>query len=221
VDRLAPPLRPSEHPKGRGLLRVLVRVSVDPLSSAVEGLRVVDEGMAERAADSEGDLTAALQQLAERLVDDLVGELGGRLQLMRGSEAALLAALQTPPGALRDEAVSLAGERQLRSAVPQLLVLLDTAEGPLRDRLVGALASIGDPRAVRPLTEHVRFSDVVELTKTIDALARIGGRDAESYLQMVAAAHDRAEVRQVAERALVHLRARSAPSGAKDGGLAR
>jgi hypothetical protein len=59
--------------------------------------------------------------------------------------------------------------------------MLKSEDHALRDRAIGALAAIGDPRAVRPLTEVARFRDLTDLPKVLDALATIGGPEARAY----------------------------------------
>ena len=44
--------------------------------------------------------------------------------------------------------------------------------------------------------------------KIVDAISRVGGPEAEAYLELVISGHPSPEVRDVAKKALEHLRAR-------------
>jgi len=104
----------------------------------------------------------------------------------------------------------LAAERKEAAAVPSLVKRLKSDDHAVRDRAIGALAAIGDTRAVRPLTEVAKFNDLGDLPKVLDALATIGGPEARSYLEFVASGHDSSEMRDLAKEALVHLDRRQA-----------
>ena len=88
--------------------------------------------------------------------------------------------------------------------------MLKSDDHALRDRALGALASIGDPRAVHPLTEMAKFQDLTDVPKVLDALATIGGPEARSYIEFVASGHESPEIRELAKQALGHLERREA-----------
>ena len=104
----------------------------------------------------------------------------------------------------------LAGERKEAAAVPSLVRQLKSDDHAVRDRAIGALAAIGDARAVRRLTEVAKFNELGDLPKVLDALATIGGPEARSYLEFVASGHDSSDIRDLAKQALVHLDRREA-----------
>ena len=104
-------------------------------------------------------------------------------------------------------------ERKDPRAVPAVLRRLKSDDSAERDRAIGALAAIGDRRAVRPLTEVAKFNDLTDLPKVLDALATIGGPEARSYLEFVASGHESSEMRDLAKEALTHLERRQAAQG--------
>lgn len=203
----------ASQPLPTGVIKHTQRAAVDarlePIDAPLGALRFDDAAVAERTVeDTPGAGGKTLTELAARLSEDLMKQLGARVRLAIGDDAALVSAIGGADEGLRDEAIRLAGERRVRDAVPALLVHLKSDDDTLRDRALGALAAIGDPRAVRPLTESVRFRDVRELPKVIDAMSRIGGDEAKAWLELVATAHESQEMRDLAQKALGHLERR-------------
>lgn len=147
---------------------------------------------------------------AARAVRDCVDGVGARVKLAAGDAGAIVAAIEGKDDDLRDEGMRLAGDRKLAAAVPALIKQLKSDDAAVRDHAIGALAAIGDRRAVRPLTEVAKFDDVVDLPKVLDALATIGGPEARSYLEFVASGHESAEMRELAKQAIGHLDRREA-----------
>ena len=76
-----------------------------------------------------------------------------------------------------------------------------------RDRTIGALAELGDPRAVHPLAELASFAEWEQLPKIIDAVSKIGGDEATAYLELVASGHQSPIIRDMAKKALEHMKA--------------
>ena len=88
-------------------------------------------------------------------------------------------------------------------AVPALSnQLKDETDPATLLRIVGALAEIGDERAVGPLIELTRQKDDYFVLQVIYAVGTIGGRTAEGFLVTVAGCHGSEHVRQVAEAIL-------------------
>jgi hypothetical protein len=196
----------------KGVMRAFVEAKLTPVSGPPDALSFEQAAVAERVYDLDklGDRGAAFRAHAQRAVEDVVRGVGARAKLGRGTSAELLAALGGSDDDLREEAVRLAGERKEKSAVPALLSQLKSDDRPTRDAAIGALAAIGDPRAVKPLTELAHFRELDELPKILDALSAIGGDEARAYLEFVASGHDNPEMRKLAEEALRHLDARRA-----------
>jgi hypothetical protein len=150
------------------------------------------------------DRAAILKRLVLRIADDLIDAYVARHQLERGPPAVVHAALQADGGELRNDAIRAVGERKLRDEVPTLLKLLSDPDERTRDAALGALIALGDRRAVSELTRTRSLRDRHEMRKMIEAIAILGGQEADQYLSFVAATHDDDEIR--AEAAAAHAR---------------
>jgi hypothetical protein len=194
---------------GKGPLRSIVRAHLQPLGEDKGGaVRIDREGLVEKEELKGAPDAELLRRHIAHALELVVGGAVRAEQLWLGPSADARAALVGKDEELRDEAIRIAAERRDREAVPALLPLLKSDDPELRDRAIGALAEIGDPRAAHALAEQAKFGDVPELMKIIDAISRVGGPEAESYLELVISGHPSAEVRDVAQKALSHLRAR-------------
>jgi hypothetical protein len=194
----------------RGNLRALVAAKLSPIGGEPGALSFEQTALAERAFTPGKPGEPAWQAHAEHAIRDCVGGVGARVKLAAGDTQTIVAAIDGPDDDLREEAMLLAGERKETAAVPALLKRLKSDDHAARDRAIGALAAIGDTRAVRPLTEVAKFNELGDLPKVLDALATIGGPEARSYLEFVASGHDSPEIRDLAKEALVHLDRRQA-----------
>ncbi len=200
-------VQPGEDEKHKRMMRALVTVKLSPQEGA--GLLAYDQtAVAERELDAKGDggVAGAAQALAERAMSDVVRGVGARVKLASADVAALGTALDGADDELRLEALRVAGERRERAVVPAVVRLLKSEDRDVRDRAVGTLASIRDPRAVKPPTGVARSRDLGDLPMVLDALAAIGGDEARAYLEFVASGHDNLEIRELAKKALSHLK---------------
>jgi hypothetical protein len=154
------------------------------------------------------DRAAILNRLVLRVAGDLIDGYVAQRQLDRGSPAAVHAALQADGGNLRDDAIRVVGERKLRDEVPTLLRLLSDPDERTRDAALGALIALGDRRAVSELTRTRSLRDRHEMRKIIEAIAILGGQEADQYLSFVAATHDDDEIRAAATAARARMERR-------------
>ncbi len=154
------------------------------------------------------DRAAILNRLVLRIAGDLIDGYVARRQLERGPPAVVHAALQADGGALRDDAIRAVGERKLRDEVPTLLKLLSDPDERTRDAALGSLIALGDRRAVSELTRTRSLRDRHEMRKMIEAIAILGGQEADQYLSFVAATHDDDEIRAEAAAARARLQRR-------------
>jgi hypothetical protein len=150
------------------------------------------------------DRAAILNRLVLRIAGDLLDGYVARRQVERGPPAMVHAALQADGGELRDDAIRAVGERKLRDEAPTLLKLLNDPDERTRDAALGSLIALGDRRAVTELTRTRSLRDRHEMRKMIEAIAILGGQEADQYLSFVAATHDDDEIR--AEAAAAHAR---------------
>lgn len=163
------------------------------------------------AGGSAGEATETA--LAARIAGDLIDGFAARQRLHEGSPAAVHAALSADGGELREEAIRVAGERQLRDEAPRLLALLDDPDERTRDAALGALIALRDRRAVKVLTRSRSLRDRREMRKIIEAVSILGGQEADDYLSFVAASHDDDDIRAAAAAARERLLRREGGGG--------
>jgi hypothetical protein len=191
--------------KGVARAHVLVRIDTRPDGSP----GAIDEqleGQGERRyAVSDRPGPSVYTALVTRVMGDLIDGLAARRRLQDGPPAAVHAALQADGGELREEAIHVAGQRQLRDEVPTLLKLLSDPDEQTRDAALGALIAMRERRAVPELTRRASLRDRREMRKILEAIAILGGQEAEEYLSFVAETHDDEEIRAEAAAAKARL----------------
>ncbi len=179
----------------RAPTKIGVRLDVLIEEQRLGGRQLRMEGVAELPSEK-----TTPQQLARRLLGDVLEELGTRLRLYYDAPPIVVAALASKSHEVQLEAIEACGERKLLGCTDPILPLLKQEDLELRDRAIGALGRIGDRRAVRPLTEVTKFGEVDELPKILEALATIGGPEARAYLEFVASGHDQPRIRDRAKK---------------------
>jgi HEAT repeat protein len=121
----------------------------------------------------------------------------------------LVADLRSDEPRRRDQAVRVLGDRRSAAAVPALIALLRDPDPALAEQAAGALARIGDRRAVGPIID---FSLELDGGRQTARYARIvgdmGGSEARGYLLTLESGHVDPEVRAAAREALADLDAR-------------
>jgi len=211
----------------KGEARAQVRVRVDSRPPGVPGAVAFDIGgqgvepyaVAPRKARTGAPVPAppvpSLTVLITHIARDLIEGVATRHRLQEGSPAVVHAALVGDAGELREEAIRIIGERQLRDEVPALLKLLGDDDETVRDAALGALIAMRDRRAVRELTQSRSLRDRHEMRKIIEAISILGGQEADEYLSFVAATHDDDEIRGEAAAARARLQRREAEAAAR------
>jgi hypothetical protein len=211
----------------RAEARARVRLHIDTRPSGAPGAVALDvegQGMEQRPPRRHGRAEEPAGQpqpdtlgpLALRVAKDLLNGFVARRRLYDGPPSVVHAALMADGGELREEAIRVAGERQLREEAPTLLKLLGDDDETVRDAALGSLIALRDRRAVSELTRTRSLRDRREMRKIIEAISILGGQEAEEYLSFVAATHDDDEIRGEAAAARTRLLRRQ-----NDGGGAR
>jgi hypothetical protein len=206
--------------KGLARARVALRLETRPsdapaavdenLDGAAEQPYAVPRRGAPAAADKGAPPTkqAVFERLVLRVTGDLVDGFGARRRLRQATPADLHAAIAADGGELRLEAIRAIGERHLTSESATLLALLDDPDETTSDAALGALIALGDRRAVSSLTRSRSLRDRREMRKIIEAIAILGGQEADDYLSFVASSHDDEEIRAEAAAARARLQRR-------------
>jgi hypothetical protein len=203
--------------KGEARARVNIRVDTRPpgqpgaISFDVDGNGVEPYAVTKPAPDR----AALLTRLVLRIAADLSNDVAARRRLQTGAVQTVHEALVADGGELRQEAIRVVADRKLREEAPVLLKLLNDNDEPTRDAALGALIVLRDRRAVTELTRSRSLRDRREMRKIIEAIAMIGGEEAEQYLSFVAATHDDEEIRAIAEKARARLARRDGAGAAE------
>jgi hypothetical protein len=206
--------------EAKGLLRAAVALNLSTRPAEAPGGLNEDLSAASEQPFEVGDKIdrqALGQRLLERTVGDLVGGYAARISLSKAAPEQLHAAIVSDGGALREEAIRIAGTRGLKGEVPALLPLLHNDDERVRDAALGALIALGEQRAVSELTRTRSMRDRHEMRKILEAIAILGGEEARDYLSFVAASHDDEEIRRLATEAKARLERRGAPAGKGEG----
>jgi hypothetical protein len=200
---------------GKALARAVVRLQLDTRPSDAPGaIEEQLQGQGEQTyAVPKGaarDAVVALRRdvftrLVQRIAGDLLEGVIARRKLESAPPATIHAALTADAGELREEAIRLVGQRQLRGEAPRLLELLTDNDEATRDAALGALIALKDPRAVATLTKSRSLRDRREMRKIIEAISILGGEEALDYLSFVAESHDDEEIRTQAAQARQRL----------------
>jgi hypothetical protein len=159
---------------------------------------LVATGKAESADDARALMRKGLQ--------DLASALRALVSLARGSTEQWLRAVDSAEPDEQRLAVELLGKHKVASAVPRLAGLLSDPREPVAEAAADALVAIGDPSAVPLLIKSIKRGDLRSEVRAIEAMGRLGGPEAEAYLEMTAGGHEVEEVRQMSARALEGLR---------------
>ena len=193
-------------------LRLRMTVRPEGTASARFNDDLVAVGQAPlEALDGDATLTT-VQRLAERTAEDLLQLYVARQRLWVGDGHAVASALAASDSDLRVEAIRVVAARQLRELVPKLVQLLDDEEEGVRDAALGALVTLRERSAVKVLAKSRQMRDAREMRKLLDAIASLGGGEAQEYLAFVAETHDDEEIRGMAKAALDRMTRRAAPS---------
>jgi hypothetical protein len=190
-------------------LRITVRPSAAPTRFNEDVEAVGQAPMAKQEVDG---ARAAFRRLAERTVEDLLLAFVTRQKLWQGNSAEIAAALQSAEGDVRVEALRIVAARSLREEIPTVLRLLLDEDENVRDAALGTLVALREQGTVKVLAESRQMRDAREMRKILDAIATLGGREAQEYLSFVAETHDDEEIRDMAKAAMNRLERRDTTS---------
>lgn len=185
-------------------------------STAGEGAMVLEARIASPAvgvpitatlvATGATDAVDSARAFVRKGLDDLVVALASLLRLAGASQDEWIRALDSAEPDEQRLAAELLGKHKVRKAVPRFAEMLVDPREPVAEAAADALAEIGDSSAVPLLIESIRRGNLRSEVRAIEAMGRIGGPEAEAYLEMTAGGHEVEEVRRLSQRALDGLR---------------
>jgi hypothetical protein len=156
-----------------------------------------------------GTTPSDLRNKVLKVVDSVLNEIIFQASLARGDERKVVKALEGKDPDRLASTIEIAAVRRVKPAVPSLIKLLKHKDERVADRSIGALISIGDRRAVKPLTRISRFRDTAKMAKILDGIGSLGGSEAIQYLEFVSTGHEDEDIRNLASEALARLKKRS------------
>lgn len=103
-------------------------------------------------------------------------------------------------------AARLLARDRVTAAVESIGKLLDDPREQVAEAAAVALGDMGDESAVPVLIRSMNPRALRSEVRAIEAMARIGGREASAYLEMTAEGHENPEVRELSKGALERMR---------------
>ncbi len=188
--------------KGKGVLVLEAKIHLETLRTPVETTLLA-------TAELGGDQT--LEKLLEKGLADLAAALKDLVRVAEGNRDTWLRGLRSPEMDVQILSAHLLGDAKQRDAVKPLSELLSDPRERVADTAAEALVSIGDPKGVPAIIQSIKRGDLRSEVRAIETIGRLGGDEAEAYLEMTAVGHEIEEVRQISRGLLEKLR----ESGAK------
>lgn len=147
-------------------------------------------------AEPERALGHDLEHFADAVSDNMI--------LRQAPDADVTAALQTPDERTVELALREAARRQLAQAAPAVRALIAHPSDSVALSAIGTSAVLSDSLAARPAILRCEQADDPFLVAVMPAIDRIGGVDADSFLQALAEGHPSLEVRVRAQGLLAN-----------------
>jgi hypothetical protein len=144
--------------------------------------------------------------LVEKAVADAGKAMTDLARLLGAGEVELGLALSSPEPDVQILALRLLARLKAKGEIEPIAALLGDPREPVAEAAADALAAISDARAVPLLIRSVRRGDLRSEVRAIEAMGRIGGSEAEAYLEMTAQGHEVPEVRVISRAMLDKLR---------------
>ncbi len=157
------------------------------------------------AATGAGDTAASVGTLIDNGLNDLKTALTDLITLINSGEQRWLMALDSPEPDEQILASQLVGQHKVKAAIPPLGRLLTDPRMAVQEAASDALAAIGDQSAVPLLIKGIQRGNIRSEVRAIEAMGRIGGAEAQAYLEMTAVGHEIPEVRRLSQSLLERL----------------
>jgi HEAT repeat protein len=177
------------------------------LEAKLKGVAIEAPVRATIVATGRAPDAAAATDLVRRGVDDLGKALASLFVLYGAGEAAWVRALDAAEADEQVLALARLGEAKAKGAIPAIGAALGDPRAQVAEAAADALVAIGDESAVPVLIASIRRGDVRSEVRVIEAISKIGGKEARAYLEMTAIGHEIPEVRALSQGALERLAA--------------
>jgi hypothetical protein len=192
---------PDATDHGRDLM---VRLNVDAPASLAErlGPSALDITVLLEREAGQADLASDLQLATDRLTTllqartDLALEAEGVVERLLGSDDAELVILTLEW--IRDHGQS----RQASAAADQVAELINHHDEDVGLLAIETIGRIGGPQHVMAVLQRIQLSNSPQVSRAYEAIAQLGGPEAEEFLEFAARNEDEPNRRAVAERAL-------------------
>jgi HEAT repeat protein len=196
------------HALAPGSARAIVTVELAPLGEGAP-LRETATGIAPYGPGPRG-LDAAVRGAIADALAQASRSFAAHFAAAGKDDRALVADLGSADPLARDHAVRVLAERRNPAAVEPLLAKLEDPDPDVADRALGALAEIGDARAVPAIIDAAHRRGSRSLGSWVRIVGDLGGPEARAWLETVAAGHPDPGVRAAADETLGVLAAREA-----------
>ena len=197
-----------------------VMVSLELVAES-DGDRLLAEGVSRKSVGEGGALdaesrAAAFEAALKGASQEAALALAYQLEARKKADAELIRDLGSPDARLRDYAVRVLADRRNPAAVPSLIARLNDESPVVVQRAIGALVTIGDRRAVRPLIDLTRRKPPQIVSQVLYGLGSLGGKEAEAFLYTLESGAPDEEVRRAAADAFADLRRKQSEAVARD-----
>jgi len=172
----------------RGTLYLDAQAQTDRTDASIK-TGIAAEGLATDAAMA--------KLLVRKSLKDLFAAVGELVALAQSTPAKWIKALQDPEPDMQLLALRLLGKHSIRRGVVPIANLLGDPREQVSEAAAAALGDIGDPAAVPLLIKSIERGNLRSEVRAIEAMGRIGGPEANAYLEMTALGHEVPEVRRL------------------------
>ena len=154
-----------------------------------------------------GDAAKAERLIANGLAD-LARAVRAHVELLGADRERVVRALHSAEADEQLLAIRLLRRARDARAVDAIASLLGDPRPHVAEAAAEAVGELGDASAVPLLVGSIRRGDLRSEVRALEAIARIGGPEAEAYVEMVAGGHEIGERRRMAADLLERMRAR-------------
>ena len=159
--------------------------------------------------------SASSDELVARGLVDLKQAVSDLLHLVHAPPERLTEALAAAEPDIQIAATSVIGARRIREAVGPLCKMLGDPRDEAAEAAADALKKIAEPSDVSRIIASIERKNLRSEVRAVEIIGRLGGAEAEAYLEMTAVGHPIEEVRNLSVSLLKTLREQPARGSEK------